>query len=872
MSKILKRGRMKKNNDRFELIKKIGLTVLVAVISVTLVFPFLLKLPFITGFFGSTSIELFIGITAIILAILLFSWEKMNQYWKKYKATKETGNFPLVSVEIIGLYFIITEVLSILKSCFISKKDIVPSFEFILFIVINSIFFLAWFFKSFHYKEKTSLLIVNVESLTDLDEPITSPKQDILRREKFVKDLYKLILKRPLELTGSFTIGLNGSWGEGKTSVINLLITMLLKSPCFKRNYLLIQFDPWYFGDEKAILNAFYDQLEKAFSTKFIFPDIKKSIARYLKIISTGLSLSGIKFDIHLPGLSIEQAKEQIGSYIDKVGRKVLIIIDDIDRLQPDEMALVFKLVRQNSNFKNTIFLMSFDPSIVTKALKDKVGLDEDFLDKIINMPISLPAIEQSSIDDYLLKNIEQLLKNIDIPESEIKSMLDDFSKIYKSYISSLFKTLRVTKRYLYSLYSTFPSIKSEVNPRDYIILEIIKVFNKGIYEKIRKNQDIFAPTSLAPQHPNYVKNLQDGMASNPNYYDFLFEGIGIEQKEIFDKLLKFLFPSTYGKKSSGQNYDFSNIGKNRDKKQISNHECFPKYFLFQVPSLEIPDEHFDKMISAWEAKQPEERKSAIKQEIFKKDIEGWASKWIQKLMDFIKKIESPSLAQSIIEVIYENVGAFSRGQPFSPFSEFTKAAWLMILLIYGKIEKQSMTEVLEDALMKTPDLLFSTFIIWECKSKEDVGEPISSIYSIDLKPFQDKVAQRLKAYFVDNKRDIFEIYNDPNEWDFILKIWGTNWKSWDGQFSEIIQDYVLSLVKDDVRKFLTFLDKMADRRFPILSVIGFTELEKFYNATKFKEIALKFRDNESLTDKERELISQFLESVPQDQPQLSQE
>jgi hypothetical protein len=113
------------------------------------------------------------------------------------------------------------------------------------------------------------------------------------------------------------------------------------------------------------------------------------------------------------------------------------------------------------------------------------------------------------------------------------------------------------------------------------------------------------------------VKNLQDGMASNPNHYDFLFEGIEGEQKKIFETLLTSLFPWTYGKKSSGQHYDFSNIGKNRDKKQISNPECFPKYFLFQVPSREIPDEKLETMISIWESMQPKERKESIKQELF---------------------------------------------------------------------------------------------------------------------------------------------------------------------------------------------------------------------------------------------------------------
>ncbi|MCX6579373.1 MAG: P-loop NTPase fold protein [Candidatus Aminicenantes bacterium] len=881
---------MMKNDDRCELFKKIALTALVAIISVTLVFPLLLKLQLITGFFKNDSIELFIGITAIILAIFIMSRKRMSLYWKRYKATKETGNFPLVSVEIIGLYFIITEVLSIFKLCFIPRKDIIPSIQFTAFSVINGVLFLIWFFKSFYYKEKPSeQIIVNEASDIDLDEPITSPDQDRLRRGKFVKDLYKLILKKPLRVTGSFTMGLNGSWGEGKTSVINLLIAKLLKSPCFKRNYLLIQFDPWCFGDETAILNAFYDKLEKAFSTKFIFPDIKKSIARYLRIISTGLSFSWFKIDIHSPILTIEKTKEQIGNYIQKSGKKVLIIIDDIDRLQPYEMALVFKLVRQNSNFKNTIFLLSFDLSIVKKALKENCDIDGDFLEKIITMPIPLPTIEPRSIEGYLLDEIKKVLNKIAIPGDEAKSLLDEFQGIYKSGITELFKTLRVTKRYLNSLKTTLPSIKSEVNPRDFLILEIIKVFNDDLFNKLSKHQWSFAPTFIEQlsleaddaietrfKNQSPYKNRGDFMmASLRKLIDSLLISTNDREKEIFQKLLTHLFPETIGKVLTNQQPNLSSIQKDRNKKKISHPECFPKYFLFQVPSLEIPDEQLETMISIWQLMPSEDRKAYIRQVLFEKDNEGnaWTSRWIQKLMDFNEQIDSPSLAQSIIEVIYENADAFSRGQTFYPFSEFTKAAQLMILLIFGKTEKQSIPEVFEDALMKTPDLLFSTVIIREYKNKEEMGKPMSSIYSIDLKPFQDKVAQRLNKYFVDNKRDIFEIYNEPAEWDFILALWGTEWKSWDGQFSEIVQDYVLSLLKDDAEKFYKFLCKMVVQFQSLnISKSKVDDFKRYYDVTKFKEIALKFKDSDILSPEKKNLINKFLESVPQDQPQLSQE
>lgn len=860
---------MMKNDDRCELFKKIALTALVAIISVTLVFPLLLKLQFITGFFNSDKLEPFIGIGAIMLVIVVYYWKEFWLFWKRYIETKRTGNFPLISIDFIFIYIFLV---AVLVCVFRTFEKIIISNEFVNFlwvlIIISLIFFLVGLIlsvKGLLIKRKSGKND-NEESRSS-DDPITSPEQDRLRRGKFVDDLSKVIVSLPSELTGSFTIGLNGSWGEGKTSVINLLIKKLESD-----NIVIIQFDPWYYGGEEAILNAFYDQLEKALSEQFIFPGFKKSIARYLKLISTGVSFPGFKFDIHSPMLTIEKTKEQIGNYIQKVCKKVVIIIDDIDRLQPDEMALVFKLVRKNTNFKNTIFFLSFDPSIVKIALKENCNIDGDFLEKIINMPIPLPAIEPRSIEGYLLDEIKKVLNKIAIPVDEAKSLLDEIQGIYNSGITELFKTLRVTKRYLNSLSSSLPSIISEVNARDFLILEIIRVFNDDLYKKISENQELIAPSTLGTMLLE-AELRKLGITSVKEKYISLMEGT--KQKKIFESLLHLLFPVTFGRILNNVQPDYQNIVKNRNRKKISHPDCFPKYFLLQVPSLEISDEQLETMISIWKLKQPKERKESIKLELFKKDNEGNARtlEWIQKLKKFDQLIDSP-LALSIIEVINENSNAFTRGQKYFNLSssEFAEAGRFMVFLIKNKIGNQSKGDVLDDALVKTPDLLFSSFIIYIFKKEGLKSEPISDNNSIDLKSFQDKVAQMLKEYFIDYKIDIFKKYNESFEWDFILQCWGTYWEDWNGQFSEIIQDYVLSLVKDDEEKFYKFLNEMTDKVSPPLYIEDeFVRLKKWYDVTKFKEIALKFKDSNILSPEKKDLINKFLGSFA-DQPQPSQE
>ena len=80
----------------------------------------------------------------------------------------------------------------------------------------------------------------------------------------------------------------------------------------------------------------------------------------------------------------------------------LIILIDDVDRLQPTEMLAVLKLCRLSARVKNTVFVLSLDPTIVSTLIQH-AGADPEYLEKIVQKPIPLPPAEQAAIDRYLL-------------------------------------------------------------------------------------------------------------------------------------------------------------------------------------------------------------------------------------------------------------------------------------------------------------------------------------------------------------------------------------------------------------------------------------------------------------------------------------
>ncbi len=118
---------------------------------------------------------------------------------------------------------------------------------------------------------------------------------------------------------------------------------------------------------------------------------------------------------------SIYELKLEIREELNKRNTNLIIVIDDIDRLNQSEMRQIFRLVKANADFPKAIYLLSMDREIVEKNLQEQIGIDgNEYLDKIIQVPFNVPNIGSTRILDYLIKNLNETLSN-KLPESANK-------------------------------------------------------------------------------------------------------------------------------------------------------------------------------------------------------------------------------------------------------------------------------------------------------------------------------------------------------------------------------------------------------------------------------------------------------------------
>ena len=154
----------------------------------------------------------------------------------------------------------------------------------------------------------------------------------------------------------SFAVGIAGVWGSGKTTFLNAIREE------FKGKVYLIDFNPWNSDSATQISNDFFKSLNSALT---ISSFQRRSIVQYAKLLSQlntfGTQAKLVSSLFEVPETSIEEAKERVAGVIGSMPLPVVVLIDDLDRLDGAELMAVMRLIRVTANFKNLIFIVAYD-------------------------------------------------------------------------------------------------------------------------------------------------------------------------------------------------------------------------------------------------------------------------------------------------------------------------------------------------------------------------------------------------------------------------------------------------------------------------------------------------------------------------------
>lgn len=392
---------------------------------------------------------------------------------------------------------------------------------------LDCVYWIALLHFSLYLKDLIPAKSLIAENQLLEDKPIDEKEEDGL------DGLFEIPAEKILKIIGnntfqnSLTIGLNGEWGSGKTSVFNLIRNRLDK----EGSIITIDYNPWMGFDKKVLVKDFFNSLSEALGGSFS-EELTVYSNEILDNSDTPSSIKVIQSIFFKRESSLESIFTSINKKIEALNKKIVVFVDDVDRLDKDEIFEILKLIRKTANFKHTFFVLAYDRIYVNNSIKDQSGNSViKYLDKIINVEIGLPYYDKNILKTFFIKILRQILP------ADLEYKVDYFVKSYEKdpFVIDLgFKkddlflywmsNFREIKKVVNAIQINYSEIYRQVNFVDVIYLEILKLKHPQLYSYLySKRYELLAVNGnvdayyLRQNGENRNSKILDGLINQHN-------------------------------------------------------------------------------------------------------------------------------------------------------------------------------------------------------------------------------------------------------------------------------------------------------------------------------------------------------------------
>jgi predicted KAP-like P-loop ATPase len=397
-------------------------------------------------------------------------------------------------------------------------------------------------------------------SIFHTDSPISGTKKnpDKLNRTAFAERIGEALKLRAE--SSPLVVSLEGPWGYGKTSVLNL-INQYYETLKPSERPVVFSFNPWMVGNAENLVQEFVVQFGSAVglsSKAKNAQEAAKQLLAYSKVFNVlkwvpGAELWASAIEKVLSGvgsatgkiadlkdLNINQKRVAVVNALNKIKRPIVVFIDDLDRLPPSEVFQMIRAVKTITDFPRTTFLLAFERYYIENSLK-LYGIDDSssYLDKIIQVRLHLPLIAGDDLDLLAVSEL-QSLANINLT-SFFEGDQSRLSEIYHLSVKPLIRTPRELKRVYNRLRFIEPSVRQNVCFSDTFALEVLAIKAPYVYEHIRT-----CPWAYNAQEPEYEFSLdkpEDILEKHESERKKVLETVPKEERIYIKELIEKLFP-----------------------------------------------------------------------------------------------------------------------------------------------------------------------------------------------------------------------------------------------------------------------------------------------------------------------------------------
>lgn len=414
------------------------------------------------------------------------------------------------------------------------------------------------------------------------DKTLTSAKQDTLGREPFALKVADLIDTNHSN-ESSTVYGLTGAWGSGKSS----LLAMVRESLEIRgAGWIIREFTPWAANDIGSLIGEFFSTITDA------LPDEKTgTIGKGLAALAR-VSIPALKAVPVVGSAAFEAADRALETFVARPPwqkqfveasklladskLRLVIVTDDLDRLHPDELFTLLKVVRLLGRFPGVDYLLAYDEETITDVLASsplsgkKRERARRFMEKIVQFPIAIPPAQEAHLIERLNGGLAEIFKQHSRPLDDSDGRI----ALARDVLLHRLKTLRAVDRYLAQVHLYLPLVQAgDINDVDVLLLTFVRLHFPELYAALPAWKTHLTRSSARA-------TILVGRSLNEKETDWalLLDLVHASEKEEAREVLSLIFPIVQGYSGS--------LGEQR----ACESDYFDRYFAFGIPIDDISD------------------------------------------------------------------------------------------------------------------------------------------------------------------------------------------------------------------------------------------------------------------------------------------
>lgn len=354
----------------------------------------------------------------------------------------------------------------------------------------------------------------------------------------------------------SLVFGIDAPWGTGKSTFVNLCKEYWQKN--YKNKMIVFSFDPLRYENKEILLEKFIEGLIKVIRSQVFAPEIEFLVSKYAKHIKdskASFSFWGFSLNLPIVNETMDEIFERLESALLNIDKKIVIIVDDLDRLDLSTISEVLFVVKKSFSLPNISYILCYDTENI--AMFDSKNIDKEkineFLEKFINVKTSLYLDNQKLLNYFTSSKEESLSKNLlsnpELVSKAVEGLKDIFASkefhCYLPFVGDARKLKRLINTILLLEVEKTDFDNYDFDKQDLIHLLLIYINYPNIFRKIynTETQDkrgFFSVVSRFDDgYPNNYPEKDDQTYKNSIYYNQYLEKLTENQKFILNKVFQ---------------------------------------------------------------------------------------------------------------------------------------------------------------------------------------------------------------------------------------------------------------------------------------------------------------------------------------------